>query len=316
MEVYELSELLKLIPVDFRAEVLARELIEENFASIDNLTIVPLGPHRRGFSKEVESLAEIQDFEYPERNFVKVFAHREGIPDMIPPGIIFQPNVDREERTSEIMIEEAELHDSEFNNARTFFLPFDAEFGRQRIFLEQLEHQSIANTYATFSQELYELFWPNLELDLTDYQRASILELTMNAHHLSGDYLECASFIEKVLGHPVVIESGDESGWIEAQMDKMPLLGDTFLGVDWTPFATFHDADCVRIRIGPVASDAMVDYRMHEPFGKKYRILEFLCDLLLPVEISWTMVLIPGDANFQINRGRETAVLGYSTILG
>lgn len=316
MDVYELSELLLVIPVDFRAEVLARELIEEQIAYSDNLVIMPLGPHRRAYSREVESLILEQDYEDVARNYVKVYAHREGISDMIPPGLIFQPTLNREERTTEVMMEEAELHDSEFQNARTFFLPFDAEFGRQRIFLEQLEHQSITKTYATFSQELYEICWPKLALDLTAFQKASILELTMNAHHLNGEIEECASYMERILGHPVEIVHADEAGRIEVQMDSVPLLGSLLLGVDWTPYASYPDPDCVKIRIGPVASEEMVDYRMHEPIGKKYRILEFLCDLLFPVEISWTMVLVPGERNFQINRNREAAVLGYSTILG
>ncbi len=316
MEVFELSDLLKFIPIDFRAEVLAREMIEEEFASLDSLVLVPLGPHRRGYSSEVDSLVEDQDYEDPTRNVVKVHTLREGIADMIPPGIIFQPTLNREERTPEVMLEEAELHDSEFQEARNFFLPFDAELGRQRICLEQFEHHSFTHTFANFSEELYELLWPDLALDLTTYQKALILELTMKAHSLAGVYEQCSLYMEKILGHPVTLEKGKASGWMAAHLNPVPQLGTTILGVDWTPFAAYPDPDCVKITIGPVAAQAMVEYRMHPPTGGKYRILEFLCELLLPVEISWTLVLLPGDGNFQINRGKEAAVLGYSTVLG
>ncbi|MPR36074.1 hypothetical protein [Salmonirosea aquatica] len=60
----------------------------------------------------------------------------------------------------------------------------------------------------------------------------------------------------------------------------------------------------------------MTHYRQHLPLGRNYRLLSFLCDLLLPVEISWVMQLLPGEGEFRINRTREAAVLGYSTILG
>ncbi|WP_373515937.1 hypothetical protein [Persicitalea sp.] len=322
IDVHDLSDILKLVAVDYRAEAVVRELIEEGVGTLDNTLIMPEGGFQRAFAREVKELSPGYDYENEARNFIKVNTRREGVTDMIPAGIIFLPNIDREERTTEVMLEDAELHDSEYRDARRFFLPFDAEFGRQRLTVEQFEHQSITNTYANYSQELYELLWPDLDLELTDFQKATLLEITMEAHHLSGDYPACGRYLEKILGHPVRIESGPMGELYEGTQPSVstqgtyPSLGGGTLGVDWIPFDSHRDTSCVRIRVGPVPAEDMTHYRQHLPLGRNYRLLAFLCDLLLPVELSWIMQLIPGEGEFRINRTKEAAVLGYSTILG
>jgi len=322
IDVHDLSDVLKLVAVDYRAEAVVRELIEEGIGTIENTLIIPEGGFQRPFAREVKELTPGYDYENEARNFIKVNTRREGVTDMIPAGIIFQPDINREERTTEVMLEDAELHDSEYHDARRFFLPFDAEFGRQRLTVEQFEHQSITNTYANYSQELYGLLWPDLDLELTDFQKATLLEITMEAHHLSGNYPACGRHLEKILGHPVLIEFGPMGGTSEGPppgvrtLGTYPLLGGGTLGVNWIPFDSHRDTNCVRIRVGSVPMEDMAHYRQHVPLGRNYRLLAFLCDLLLPVEISWIMQLVPGEGEFRINRTKEAAVLGYSTILG
>jgi len=316
MEIYDLSEAMQLMSVDLRAEVIARELIEAGISTPDNTLIIPEGTFRRSFAKEVSNLAEEHVSEHLENRFVKINTVREGIPDMLPPGIIYQPVISREERTAEIMLEEAEIHDSEFRHARNFFLPLDIEFGRQRIAIEQFEHQSVADSYAHYSHDLYAYLWPDLKLELTLFQKAALLELTMNAHHSGNDFEIWRYYLEKILGHQIEIRSGNNAGSVTDELKEPAFLGHSILGVNWIPFENYQDQQCVKFIVGPVPVADMVHFRHHEPIGKNYRILEFLCELLLPVEISWSMVLIPSEGHFQINKGRETSVLGYSTILG
>ncbi|MPR36073.1 hypothetical protein [Salmonirosea aquatica] len=208
MDVQDLSDVLRLVAVDYRAEAVVRELIEAGVGTAENTLIIPEGGFQRSFAREVHDLTQGFDYEDEARNFIKVNVRREGVTDMIPAGLIFQPTIDRAERTTEVMLEDAELHDSEYRDARNFFLPFDAEFGRQRLTVEQFEHQSITDTYARYSQELYEVLWPKLDLELTDFQKATLLEITMEAHQLSGNYPACGRYLEKILGHPVHIAFG------------------------------------------------------------------------------------------------------------
>jgi hypothetical protein len=316
MEIYELSEALMMIPADLRAEVVARELIDAGIATLDHTVITPEGPFKRSFSRDVAGLTEeFGALEHPQR-YVRITTTREGIPDMLPPGIFNQPIINREERSADVMIREAEMYEKELRSARTFFLPLDIEFGRQRIVMEQFEHQSVTDTYAHFNHDLYAYLWPELKLDLTPSQKTALLELTMAAHRLSGEFHESAIYMEKILGHPVEIRSGDAAGWIADEIKDPVHLGSSILGVNWIPFEEYRDPACIKIIVGPVPVEEMIHFRHHEPIGKYYRILEFLCELLLPVEISWRMMLVPSEGNFEINTKKHTAVLGYSTILG
>ena len=121
MDVHDLSDVLKLVAVDYRAEAVVRELIEEGVGTAENTLVIPEGGFERSFAREVKELTPGYDYENEARNFVKVNVRREGVADMIPAGIIFQPTIDREERTTEVMLEDAELHDSEYRDARSFF---------------------------------------------------------------------------------------------------------------------------------------------------------------------------------------------------
>jgi hypothetical protein len=316
MEIYELSDALLMIQADLRAEVVARELMDAGYTTLDDTVITPEGPFRRSYSRDVAGITEeFGALEHPQR-FVRITTTREGIADMLPPGIFNQPIINREERSAEVMIREAEIYEKELRSARTFFLPLDIEFGRQRISMEQFEHQSVTDTFAHYNHDLFAYLWPELKLDLTAFQKTAILELTMAAHDLSGVFHESAIYMEKILGYPIEIRSGDVAGWIADEITDLAHLGSNILGVNWIPFEEYRDQECIKIIVGPVPVEEMIHFRHHEPIGKNYRILEFLCELLLPVEISWSMVLVPSDGNFEINTKKETALLGYSTILG
>lgn len=316
MEIYELSDTLIHIPVDLRAEVIAREIIAEGLFLLGDTHIAPEGIFRRAYSREVSDLAEGSGIGEKVTPSVRINTRREAIPDMLPPGIVYQPVINREERTSDVMIEEAEIHSTEFRHARTFFMPIDIEFGRQRIALEQFEHDSVTDTYAHFSKELYSYLWSDLKLSLTDRQKALLLELTIHAHQMGGDYEKCSYYFEKILDQKIHIRFDNETNYVTDKITGLGNVGSSILGADWIPFEQYTDYHCVNIMVGPVPMEDMIHFRQHEPFGNNYLILRFLCDLLLPVEISWNMVLLPSEGSFQINRKAETGVLGYTTILG
>ena len=316
MEVYELSEAVLKIPVDIRAEVVAREMIEEGLFSLENTQLIPDGIFKRSFTRDVSGISEDLILNEKDVPAVRINTAREGIADMLPHGIIYQPVINREERTSEIMIRDAETYATEFRNARTFFQPIDIEYGRQRIVLEQFEHESVTNTYAHYGDELYDYLWPDLKLNLTLLQKAALIELTMNVHYLAGDFDICGYYMEKILGQKIQISAGNNGSWITDKHIELANLGNSILGVDWIPFDHYIDYECIKVLVGPVSSEDIIDFRQHQPFGKNYLILEFLCELLLPVELSWSMVLIASEGDFQVNKRQETGVLGYTTILG
>lgn len=312
METYEISDKLLELKADLRAELVARELIEMQNPG-DAVLLVPAGAFNRSGARDVIA---VSDENVEQGNpYIKISTSREGIPDMLPPGVIFQPTISRQERSTETVLEEIDYYETGIQQARTFFAPFDIEFGRQRVALETFEHHSVTDTLAYFNTELFDYLWTGTRLPLSTAQEETILEITMIAHHIVGDLPACQVYFEKLLGQKVCLERGKEVAALSDFSNGMMPLGQGLLGVDWILYGKYVDPDAIRISVGPVPDDALMQFRSHAPEGKSYRILQFLCDLLLPADCSWELHLIAEKGFFQISKTRETGILGYSTIL-
>lgn len=313
MEIFTLDNVLSQMQADLRAEFVARELIESEQTDTNLVLILPEGSFKRSIGKDISSLTTDSDNEKP---VIKIHTTREGITDMLPPGIIHQPTINRQERSTEIMIEDIDIYESEFSNARNFLSPFDIEFGKKRIFLETSEHQSVTNMYSYYGDDLFDYLWHDLRLDLNSKQKAELLKLTIYAHQINGDLQACEKAMSRLLNQNVIIEQGSFPQEISDKFGSLKNLGESLLGVDW--ILSDHQIgfdNCLNIVIGLVSDNELMNFRYHPDQGKSYRLLEFLCDLLLPTEISWKMTLVAQNGHFKITKTLETATLGYSTVL-
>lgn len=315
MEIYEVAETLLTLKTDLRAETVVREIAEVAIHPSENILLTPIGAFNRSGSRDVTGITDEHrdsDFQTP---YAKVRMAREGISDMLPPGMIFQPTISRSERSTEVVLEDIDYYESGINQARIFFSPFDIEFGRQRVAMEMHEHHSVVNPFAYYHDTLFDYLWLDLDLQLSPEQKEAILELTIHAHLIVGNMPACQMYFEKVLGQQVAFDKKESKSSHSTDLDFLQPLGKGTLGVDWILHGKYYDPDHISIRIGPLADTDLHHFRSHEPAGKHYRILTFLCGLLLPAEISWDMLLIAEKGFFTINKTRETGVLGYSTIL-
>jgi hypothetical protein len=315
MEIYEASETLLTLKTDLRAEAAARELAEAGIVAIENVLLVPGGAFNRSGSRDILSITEENRDSETQLHYAKMRTSREGISDMLPPGIIFQPTINRGERSTEVVLEDIEYYETGISHARTFFSPFDLEFGKQRAALEMHNHHSVTNPFAHYQETLFAYLWPDLDLDFSPEQKEAVLELTIHAHLIVGDFSACKVYFETILGQEITLETGRTTWRKSSDMDFLQPLGSSILGVDWISHGQCSDPDYVEILIGPVPDDSLSHFRSHEPKGKNYMILEFLCGLLLPAEMSWNMTLTAEKGFFTINKTRETGILGYSTIL-
>jgi len=311
MEIFKLDTTLLKMTTDLRAEVVARELIESKQTDVNNVLIVPEGAFKRSSSKDVCSLTADSD---DDKAILKIHATREGISDMLPPGIIHQPTINRQERSTEVMLEDIDIYESEFSNARTFFLPFDIEFGKKRIFLETLEHNSVTDMYSYYGDDLFDYLWYDLKLELNSNQKTELLKLTIQAHKIIGDLKHCEKAMSRLLNQNVIIEKGCFPLEMPNEFN-IQNLGESLLGVNWVLLEDYVACECLNIVIGPVADNELMNFRNHQDMGKGFRLLEFLCDLLLPVEVPWKMTLIAQAGHFRISKTQETATLGYTTVL-
>ena len=315
MEIYEVAEKLLELKTDLRAETVAREIAEAAIHAPENIILTPGGAFNRSGSRDVTALTNENQHSDWHMPYAKVRMAREGISDMLPPGIIFQPTISRSERSTEVVLEDIDYYETGINQSRTFFAPFDIEFGRQRIALEMHEHHSVVNPFAYYHDTLFDYLWPDLDLELSPTQKEAILELTIHAHLIVGNMQACQVYLEKVLGQNVAFETNELKSDDSIGIDFLQPLGKATVGVDWILHGKHQDQNYINIRIGPVSDNELYHFRSHEPQGKHYRTLAFLCGLLLPAEISWDMLLIAEKGFFTINKTRDTGILGYSTIL-
>ena len=81
--------LLSSLFIDFRAEVIAAEMIEHGTAE-DRILILMQGALKRPFSKDVHVVEE-EISEYDHKEYFLVKTPREGIYDMLPEGLFHVP---------------------------------------------------------------------------------------------------------------------------------------------------------------------------------------------------------------------------------
>lgn len=307
-------DILQFHSADLRAEAVARELIEEGHATLSTVQLLPLGLFKRAYSNDIASLTldlRPDDFE---RDLLQLSTHREGLVDMLPAGIIYQPAPREGEQKPEQMIKEAEINEESKKEARLFFLPFDIELGRKRIQLECEEHQALSAPFSYFKDELISLLWSNLPLSLSDYQKEILLQLSIHIHEIVGNLPEIHFYFEKLVAYPVSFKL--TSQFFNAPRNTYDILplGQLQLGSNW--IADGHQEEwgyrLLKISVGPVPSSEVPHFIHHGYSGKSYELITFLCQILLPIEWEWTLTVIPEKEEYELGTG----FLNYTSIPG
>ena len=104
---------------DFKAEVIAAELIENNVPA-EQVMIVLLGSMKRSYRKDVDAVTdEVSD--YNNKEYTHITTHKEGIYDMLPEGLFHSPTLPKSVTTQKEIIESIKKHRVEERNARRFF---------------------------------------------------------------------------------------------------------------------------------------------------------------------------------------------------
>src|SRR5437879_2972487 len=79
-----------LIDTDFKATVIAAEIIENELVVADDLLILPLGPRQRAFAKEIAGMSVSQS-DVTDKKILQVQINRDGLYDMLPEGLFHRP---------------------------------------------------------------------------------------------------------------------------------------------------------------------------------------------------------------------------------
>jgi predicted component of type VI protein secretion system len=136
-------------------------------------------------------------------------------------------------------------------------------------------------------------------------------------HDIRDDYEAAASVFELLLSVPVKI-SGRLQGQVKSANPVFSTLNDTQLGINFTTGNAIYDGgeEEVVVTVGPISNEQL---KLFMPGAKKNKILEMLCDYLLPVyvDINTEFQLFDTDKAMRL-ADKETdynSTLGLSTYL-
>ncbi len=265
---------------DFKAEVIAAEMIDNNVPA-EQIMILMLGSRKRSFRKDVDSVTdEISD--YNNKEYTLITTHKEGIYDMLPQGLFHSPTLPKKATTQKEIIDNIKKHRIEESNARRLFLPFEAAINHLRIQMASFESRLDKGAHHNDLVNLFKNHWEIFKY-LDTAQSDIFLQVLPLVHDIRDDYESAATIFELILSVPVKI-TGRLQGQLRSANPVFSSLNDTQLGINFTTGNAAYDGgeDEIVVTVGPINNEQLKQFM---PGTKKNKILEMLCDYLLPVHV-------------------------------
>lgn len=298
---------------DFKAEVIAAEMVDSG-TPLDRILILMLGGAKRPFRKDVDEIVEeISDYDHKE--YIHVKTHKEGIYDMLPEGLFHSPTLPKSADEKEIIVA-LKKHHIEETNARKFFLPYEAAINDLRI--QMALHESRLDKRLENS-EMVDVFASQWEIfKWLDARQANIfLHLLPLLHDVRDDYRVAETIFELIFLLPAEITLQQQKP-IRLENQIFSSFDNSILGVNFTTSnKVFYTGENeIVISIGPMPNSMLQGFIAG---GNNEKILELLCDYLLPVHIDTNVEfkLLDSDKTTRLadNTKDYNSTLGLSTYL-
>ena len=298
---------------DFKAETIAAELAEQG-KNIDQILVQMLGSLKRTFSNDVRAVETDILENHAEYTIIK--AAREGIYDMLPESLFHHPTAHKTARSEQEVIKAIKRRREEELNARKFFLPIEATINYLRIEMALYENRLDKRTHY---DDLVQLFAGHWEIfQYLDPEQANIfLHLIPIIHDIRDDHPRVQEIMEMMFKEAVDISVRNQHP-LNPDDTMASRLAESVLGVNLTTGNIGFDEgiDEIVIAIGPMES---VSYREFMPGRRNARILQLLCDYLLPVhaDIVTKFELVEKDRQARLadNLSDSNSVLGQDMVL-
>lgn len=278
------SEEINGVATDFRAEVIAAEMIE-NDTSGDRILIVPLGASNRPHSKDVQGIEE-ELSGYDHKEYILIKTYKEGLYDQLPEGLFHTPISYASDRAEQEIIEAIKRNRLEEKAARNFFLPYDAALNDAKVKIALYENQLDKRLH---SNQLVNIFSSHWEIfrNLTVYQANIFLQFLPLIHRIRDDWDAIEVFFEMMFLVPVKLEIRNQVKKLEAEGSVGSIagtgLGQSVLGVDFTTGDYVVGGEFVEmvITLGPMSAAQVNQFTGKE---QQEKVLLMLCDYLLPAD--------------------------------
>ncbi len=299
---------------DYKAAAFAASLIDDGFIDKDKIEIVPVGPEKRAFAKEIKTTS----FYYSDKRRherLRIEINREGIYDMLPEGLFHKPPRGSNEIDEEGMIDDIKLRRVEEQQARLFFSPFDAELNYVKIMTELYESRLDKKDNHTELNKIFELGWDEFSL-LNNQQSIIWMNLLPEIQQRRNDL----SFISKILSllfetnfevsdisHSIKpMQVGDE---FQMQLGTGTLGVNTIIGDDFLP-----DNSLLQINIGPATPSKLITFL---PGEKNRAIMDMALSYLIPVDtdVNLDLIIAPEMQKSILSDESESVYLGYTVFV-
>ena len=299
---------LDLLDIDFKAEILAASLVNQQ-KTPERIVINPTGLYSRAYSKDIE---DVSDWLLEGSTFIynRIDTPREGLFDMLPQYLFFSPSDLTDSNNVDQILDNLRQNRDEERQNRLFFLPFDSELN----YLRSLTvHYDNSVDHLDSAAEILDQFaehWPILN-DMTRTQAGIFTQLLPWLHVLRSNLPWFSRFLQLFFNVPVRVEAGRRLHK-SMKSDSLPTLSNCRLGVDAVVGDQFDDGrNGVQIIVGPVPDERVADFLPHT---QTLRLLNGLVDYFLPisseVSISIQTEPLPTDAPRP-----TTTFLGYNSFL-
>lgn len=299
---------------DYKAVAHAADLIERDIIAADRIEIIPLGPDKRAFAKDIEDTS-VYYSEKRRQDRIRISTNREGLYDMLPEGLFHRPPTGSAGMDEESMIKDIRERREEEKQARLFFIPFDAEINHVRIMTELYENMLDKKTTYSHLSRIFEFGWDEFNL-LNKEQSIIWMHLLPEIQQKRND----VDFVSKVLtalfNLPIKIVAATANVKpIKIADDLQIQLGSGALGIDTIIGDSFMpEHESFNINIGPTSPQELINFI---PGQKNRAILDMAISYLMPVdaEVNVELLTAPDLQETILSADGEHAYLGYTVYL-
>jgi type VI secretion system protein ImpH len=308
-------------PFDLRLEVILAELLDYGYA-FDDFLVQPVGLFARRYRRDLGAVRD-EAFERGHRPVVRTVLemHREGLYDALPQQVFHQPGNSTDGPPGvRAMVEDIRLQRRKEKATRQFFLPFEQEFFRCRVRIEQQERHYFTNLSARWYNQAMARFWGIADANLPAGPLTNLLYLLPLAHGIVGDLTRTQQCFESVLGQPVRLRmvpplrhplpaapGGASTATAGRTLGNLELGRDLMLGGDYQETLPALEISLHGLSVAELEGYLSGTWRA--------TALALLCEYFVAFEtdVAVRYEMAAAEASFHLGEGEGAAVLGFTT---
>ena len=303
-----------LIDTDFKATVIAAEIVENELVGVDDIVILPIGPQQRAFAKEIAGVS-LSQTDITNKRMLQVNVNRDGLYDMLPEGLFHRAPASSLMITEEEMVKDIVERRDEEKHARRFFMPFEAEINHLKMILELYENRLDKKTEYDDLINIFLKEWKEFDC-FTNKQMLILMHVLPVIHEQRNNLAFISKILTMLFKTPVSLSYKRVASSNKKDLAGMQtLLGKAALGIDFIAGQLIEPEEELQVVIGPLSASKMIDFLPGERFAI---CVDVLLSYFIPMQIGVRVNLLATAASKKLIIGaqQDNARLGYTTYLG